>query len=293
MAVKTVGDLHNPTILFANGSIFNYKQFEAVYLPKLRNNLGDDFSYVLYDYIGYGYSSDLEGEFDFVTIAEQQVELMDSLGLDQAHLFGLSKGSIISQLVTATAPDRVLSLAGYGNPNLANNSGYKMITDDYSQRLASVRTLQQYYDERVKEDNFQLVYDTVYIPTIFDKSADQLNLIEKITNIWVRSKLKPMMMGTKISIMEKLFSYYLRQISDDEEQRYIEAIKSIDVPTLLIHGSADDTVPLSSSKLLEEWITPARLVVMDGYGHSRPTIIPWQGGKIMKEYAKFIRSLSE
>jgi len=291
MGVKITGELTKPTIMFCNGSIFNYRQFDPVYVPQLRKYI-DDYAIVQYDYIGYGQSSDLEGDFNFVTIADQHIALMDALGIDQAHLFGLSKGSVIAHLVAAGYHDRVLSLAGYGNPNLANDASREMTTADFSTRLQHTKALTGIYKDHITKKNYKLVYDTVFVPSTFGKQLSELNLIEKLKNTWIRRQLKPMTLGPKIEIMDKLFTYYINPITEDERQRYITAMKEISVPTLLMHGTKDRTVDISSSKLLASWNQEAELEIFKGLSHSQPTLIPWEGKKIMRRYASFLRDLA-
>ncbi|MHA2502106.1 MAG: alpha/beta fold hydrolase [Candidatus Kariarchaeaceae archaeon] len=286
---RIIGDTSKPTIMFLNGSVFNYKQFYPVYLPRIQKALGDRYSLLLYDYTGVGESSGYKGEFDFLRLTDEAIELLDALNLDQVHLFGLSKGGLMAQFITAKYPDRILSFAGYGNPNLANDDKREMLEKDYKSRLQSVQSLKGIYHERVDDRNFEIVYDTVYAPTIFNKQVYQLGFGERLRNWWVRRKLHDMMMGTEIQFMDILFAYYLNKIADDERERYIEALRRIKKPALFMHGKRDEVIPYSSSELLHEWVEGSELELFDGFRHSRPTILPWEGKKIVERYLKFVQ----
>lgn len=293
IAYRQVGDKSNPVIMFANGSNFNYHQFDHVYLPKIRNYLGENYCFVLYDYIGYGKSSELKGEFDFRRMAKQQVELMDALSINQAHLFGLSKGSVVSHLVAANFPDRVKSLAGYGNPNVANPDARDHVKNYYERRLADLEAISDLHDLQITNENYDLVYDKVFIPSMFECRKSELNIFQKISSWFMRRKLKKMILGPKVGYMAKLFRLYTKPIPEEDKQYFKDIVRSIAVPTLLMHGEADPYIPPSSSKLLAEWNPNADLKILSGYKHNYPTLIPWQGSKIMNNYAKFIRSIEE
>jgi pimeloyl-ACP methyl ester carboxylesterase len=47
-------------------------------------------------------------------------------------------------------------------------------------------------------------------------------------------------------------------------------LKSLDVPTLVIHGDKDILAPLKGSKLVAEAIPRARLSIIPGMGHDLP-----------------------
>ncbi len=47
---------------------------------------------------------------------------MDSLNIEKCHLFGISKGSIIGQIISGKYNNRVLSFSGYGNPFLSTTN---------------------------------------------------------------------------------------------------------------------------------------------------------------------------
>ena len=59
---------------------------------------------------GY-YGSEALEEMTFLTLAKSVIKLMDSLGVNQAHILGQSIGGMIAQEVALLAPNRVSSLS--------------------------------------------------------------------------------------------------------------------------------------------------------------------------------------
>lgn len=285
--VKVTNEGAGQAILFASGSIFNFKQYDMVLLPYLRKLLRDSYTFIQYDYVGIGKSSPLKGEFDFVRIAEQQLQLIEAMGLEEVHLFGYSKGALINQLVAAKSPERVISMAAYGSPNLADPNSLNWSNDEFKARMERVKQLRDIWHEPISEDNYGRVYDTVFLPTIFRNG--RLSLLDRLTNLYIKRKLKPLLMGTKVEILYRLFNYYTRPTPEDAQERYVEAIKSIRAPTLLMHGNADEIIPISASRLLNEWIPNSTLIELQGYRHSEPMLVSSKGKTLMRHYAEFLR----
>ncbi|MCY3410340.1 MAG: alpha/beta fold hydrolase [Candidatus Heimdallarchaeota archaeon] len=284
------GDLSKPTVVLVNGSIFNYKQFDPVLLPALKKFLGDDYSYLRYDYVGISNSSELEGEFDFKKIAEQHKQLLDALKIEQAHHFGYSKGSLISFLVAGLYPDKVKSIAGYGNPNLDLTDN--TTKQNFVLRRQALASISGIWNKAVDDNNYGILYDAVFLPLVFPgKSVQTLSFKDKIKNRVVKPKFKPMLMDTKIENIEKLYRYYTQQNPTEEELKaYIELMKSLKQPVLLMHGTADEVVPISSSEKLHDWIPHSDYKVFNNYKHSEPVLVKKMGTNIMSQLASFIKS---
>jgi esterase len=67
----------------------------------------DAFTYVLFDYRGYGRSMHLDGEFTFEETAQDVVRLADHLELESFSLVGHSMGGAAMQRVLLAAPGRI------------------------------------------------------------------------------------------------------------------------------------------------------------------------------------------
>ncbi|MDH5402343.1 MAG: alpha/beta hydrolase [Candidatus Heimdallarchaeota archaeon] len=282
------GNLSDPVIILLNGSIFNFKQYDYVFLKYLKTFLGSQYCYIQYDYIGIGKSSDLVGEFDLITIGDEHIAFMDKLDIKQAHLFGISKGSLISCIVAAKYPSRVLSIGGYGNPNLAHPSRLNT-KQEFQNRVDRMKALEDIYHEEISKDNYNRVYDIVFQPTVFRNG--QKGIIDFLKNKYVKWKLKPLLLNTKIVILKDLYQYYTRDVDNDEMERYIAAMKSIKIPILLLHGSLDEIIDIEGCRLLSQWLSNSVFIEIPDFRHSSPILIYSQGKTIMNHYADFLRNI--
>ncbi len=97
-----------PWMLFvhgAGGSVRTWSKQEAFFKGK--------FNLLLVDLRDHGLSKDVKeanGKFDFDSIARDLVNVMDSLNIAEAHVVGVSMGSIIIRHLEQMAPERVSSV---------------------------------------------------------------------------------------------------------------------------------------------------------------------------------------
>jgi pimeloyl-ACP methyl ester carboxylesterase len=65
---------------------------------------------IVFDNRDCGKSSRCLDDYTTRTMAQDTIDLMDHLGIDQAHICGTSMGGMIAQQVALVAPERVNSL---------------------------------------------------------------------------------------------------------------------------------------------------------------------------------------
>ncbi|EON12373.1 MULTISPECIES: alpha/beta fold hydrolase [Pandoraea] len=70
----------------------------------------DEFSYVFMDYRGYGGMRDTPGAYTIAEIAQDTIDLADTLGLSTFSLIGHSMGGMAIEKVAALAPHRIRKL---------------------------------------------------------------------------------------------------------------------------------------------------------------------------------------
>lgn len=291
ISYRTIGDMNKPKIMLVSGSIFNYTQFDYVLLPALRSKLSEDYCFVQYDYVGIGESSQLEGDFDFLKITDQHLEFMDAMGIDKAHHFGYSKGSLISFFAAMKDQDRTLSVASYGTPNLAYTKD-GTTKKEFSKRLEYLNAITGIWYNLVDKQNYRVVYDSVFLPTIFKgKQAYTLGFFEGIKSWWIRKKLEPLLTGTLIHNMVKLYKLYKEDITQEDTKKYIDALKEVSIPTMLLHSHGDEIVPFDGAMELGSYLKNNTFVEYTKFSHSSPVLIKKHGNKIMADYTNFLKTL--
>ncbi|WP_129669017.1 3-oxoadipate enol-lactonase [Phytoactinopolyspora endophytica] len=103
-------DVHGPDdapVLVLGSSLGTTRAMWDPQLPMLSAR----FRVVRYDHLGHGESEVPPGPYSIEGLAAELVGLLDSLGVRQAHLGGLSLGGMVALQVAATMPERVDRLA--------------------------------------------------------------------------------------------------------------------------------------------------------------------------------------
>ena len=73
--------------------------------------LAADFDVIAYDHRGVGESTDVPGQFTIAELADDAAALLDAVGWDSAHVFGISMGGMVAQELVLSHPERVRRLA--------------------------------------------------------------------------------------------------------------------------------------------------------------------------------------
>jgi pimeloyl-ACP methyl ester carboxylesterase len=180
-------------------------------------------------------------------MADDAVGLLDTLKIEKAHICGASMGAYISQIVAFRHPTHVLSLTSImgstGNPDLpppTPEAKKVLLTPMPTEREA-------YIEESIK--GWRILYGSGFP---FDEEKWRTGIANA----------------------------YDRCFYPQGEERQLVAIRtngnrkpklvSINVPTLVIHGSDDPLVPIEGGKDTAETIPNAKLLIIDGMGHSLP-----------------------
>lgn len=178
-------------------------------------------------------------------MAADTVGLMDALGLEAAHLLGLSMGGMILQLIALHYPQRVLSaciiMSSSRAPNLpqADAEVQEMLrapapsdrrADVIAHELWTGRAFQSPawpFDDAERADLIGRAYDRCYCPD-----------------------------GT-----QRQYAAMMAAAKDLTE------IERITVPTLVIHGTDDRLLPPAHGRDIAARISKATLIEIDGMGH--------------------------
>lgn len=189
----------------------------------------------------------IESLYTLEDLADDAVGLLTAINIDKAHICGASMGGMIAQVIAYRHPSRVLSLVSImsstGNPDLPRPKPEAM------QVLIKPLPIGR---EAIIEDGvhrMRIVHGTG-IP-FNEERARKL-----VTTSYDRSNYRP---G---------FSRQLAAIIASGNRK--NALKSITVPTIIIHGDADPLVPFEGGKDTAEAIPGSELLIIEGMGHSLP-----------------------
>lgn len=179
-------------------------------------------------------------------MAADAVGLLDVLGVDSAHLVGLSMGGMIAQTIAIEHPGRVRSLT-----SMSSTTGDPAVgRPDF----ASIGPLGAQPEDRQGYVEWQVrVLRAVGSPGFaFDEAA----VAARAGQAYDRG-LDPLgLMRQSVAVLA----------SGDRTER----LRHLRVPTLVIHGTADLMIDVSGGRATAAAVPGAKLVIIEGLGHSLP-----------------------
>lgn len=188
-----------------------------------------------------------KGPYSLADMAGDAVGLLDHLGVQAAHVVGVSMGGMIAQTMAIDAGDRVLSLTSIMSTTGAKTKGFqspRMIPN----LLASVEPTREGYIERAIA-SARLIESPGY-PTSVD---DHLHRAE-VT--WERGWAGAGIMRHMLAVLT--------------QPNRTKALGRLTIPTTVIHGTRDPLVHVSGGKATARAVPGARLRLIDGMAHDLP-----------------------
>jgi pimeloyl-ACP methyl ester carboxylesterase len=181
-------------------------------------------------------------------MAQDALGVLDALGVDRAHVVGVSMGGMIAQRVAIAAPHRVLSLT-----SIMSSSGARGLPQA---RPEVTRVLLKRPASDAPEavvDHYVRLFKAIGSPGYPVPEADMRERILRGAerNFHPEGTLRQM----------------LAIVSDTTRAAQLSTITS---PTLVLHGRADPLVPFANGEDTAARIPGARLVGFDGMGHDLP-----------------------
>lgn len=189
----------------------------------------------------------IEAPYLLSDMAADAIGLLDALNVEKAHVLGASMGGMIAQTIAINYPERVRSLVSIMSTtgdmavSMPKPEGFALLT------APPATNLEQYIQNDL---NWASVANGSAFP------ADESVIRQRAQAAWERGTYPP---GTARQLTAVLASGS-RQ----------EALHSLTIPTLVIHGKEDPIIPVEGGIATAEAIPNAKLMLIDGLGHAMP-----------------------
>jgi pimeloyl-ACP methyl ester carboxylesterase len=180
-------------------------------------------------------------------MADDAVGLLDALGLQRAHICGMSMGGMIAQTIAIHHPSRVLSLI-----SIYSTTGNRELPQPKPEILGILMAVPPNSREAYIEHMLKL-FKTIAGPRF------------GVDEAWTR---KIMAESFERSYYPQGAARQLLAILTQRDRR--PALASLKAPTLVIHGTADPLVSIEAGKDTAQSIPDAQLMLIAGMGHDLP-----------------------
>jgi pimeloyl-ACP methyl ester carboxylesterase len=220
---------------------------------------------IVFDKRGTGMSDRVAGAPTLETRMDDVRAVMDAAGSTRAAVVGVSEGAPMSLLFAATYPERTAALVLWGGmPRM-------MWAPDYPCG----------YTEEAYREWMEATAGWLFGPrdealaglrgSGFDGPDEAEGLLD-----YYRSSISP-------GAMRALY-----EMNREIDVRHV--LTAIRVPTLIVHGTDDDTVPLEGARYMAQRISGARLVELPGAGHLMVGDVAYD---LVDEIERFLSAVSE
>ena len=182
-------------------------------------------------------------------MARDAVGLLDALHIRQAHIVGVSMGGMIAQIVAARYPERTLSLT-----SMMSTSGRRGLPQPTrAARKVLFATMPDSQGQESVIAHFIRTMQVIGSPA-YPTPDDELR--ERVIQA-VQRNFDP------VATTRQLLAI---GASGDR----VALLKSLRVPTLVIHGKADPLIPIEGGRDVARLVPNAVLHEIDGMGHDLP-----------------------
>lgn len=226
-----------PTLVFLHGWGMSGRTW------RFQDALADRYQLVVPDLRGHGLSSAPETGYSLQDFAEDLVVLFRTLHLENAVLIAWSMGTEIALQVFPRLRERLVAMVFIaGTPRFTAGA-------DYPHGLPSVETRGMAL--RLKRDHASAMGD--FSRRMFAEGELQGDWDSLVTEAFGEPPARHVLLES----LATLASADLRAV-----------LPRIDLPVLLVHGSADTVCPPSASRYMAMHLPDAHLVEMGGAGHA-------------------------
>lgn len=223
-------------VLLIQGMAGHHRMWGEGFLDRL----AEECDVVAYDHRGVGDSTDVPGELTVRDLAADAAALLDELGWPTAHVLGISLGGMAAQELALAHPDRISTLAL--GCSYAGGAGSTLEAPGPVAMLQSMNTGDV-------EAAIRAAYHANFSPAYTVDSAHYAPF--RAAALAVRVPVPVVMRQAQAAF------------AHDTSRRLPE----LRVPTLVLHGTADQMIVSANGELVAKLIPDARLHLFAGVGH--------------------------
>jgi pimeloyl-ACP methyl ester carboxylesterase len=252
LCADTFGDPSDPAVLLITGSSGSMDRWEEPFCERLaaagrfviRYDHRDTGESTTYPPGRPGYTSD--------ALFADPLGILDHLGVERAHLVGLSMGGAIAQWIAIHDPERVLSVTLMAtSPVGTGGAALPPVTAELRAAFAR-QPAEPDWSDRDAAIAFLLEAERPYAGS---RGIDEEATRALLGRVYDRS-----------SNLASANNHFALEGSETTRARLAE----IAVPALVIHGTHDPLFPLAHGEALAREIPGGELLVIDGLGHEFP-----------------------
>ena len=193
------------------------------------------------DFRDQGQSGRAEKPYTIEQHVEDLAALFEEIGIDKAHIHGISYGGQVALLLALKYPDRVQSL---------------IIANTVPRMTNYLKGIGEAWDEAAKSKDgssfFRQVAPSIYSNLFFESNREFLKGREEM--------LKDM-------LDDGWFEAYLRLSSSNSDLNLLDQLQKIKAPTLLLAADRDMVTPIEEMRAMRDRVAGSKFLLIPDSGH--------------------------
>jgi 3-oxoadipate enol-lactonase len=195
------------------------------------------FRVLRYDMRGHGGTEAPAGAYTLDQLGADAIGLLDALGIDAVHWVGLSLGGMIGQNIALNHADRLRSLSLCDTAAVLPEDAQPI----WQERMRRAR-------QKGMDDLVQETLERWFTADYLSKDPPE---VEQIRGLFLATPV----------------AGYIGCSEAIRKLNYLERLREIKLPTLIIVGEDDPGTPLSAAEAMHERISASRLVILPSAAH--------------------------
>ena len=263
MTVIDVGDIQldyertgsGPPLLLIMGMSGTALHWGEPFLQLLRS----DFDVIAYDHRGVGASTPLRGNLTIGQMADDAAGLLGALEIDSAHVMGISMGGMIAQELALNHSELVRTLTL--GCTYCGGEGSALASEAVISKLAAAMASGD--RERALRTGWEI-------------NVSAAMAADDVAYARVRE------IGNRRAVSVAVIMQQLQACAAHDTNARLAQLA---MPTLVIHGTDDQLLPVQNGHLIASLIPGARLEIFDGIGHMFVWERPERSAELVREHA--------
>jgi pimeloyl-ACP methyl ester carboxylesterase len=253
--VERSGRAGGPPLLLIMGMSGTALTWGEPFLERLRA----DFELIAFDHRGVGASTRLDGEITIAEMAADAAALLEALGIESAHVMGISMGGMIAQELALGWPERVRTLTlgcTYCGGPAAELSAPGVI-----ERL----------NEAMASGDRERALRTAWEVNVSPEYAADEDAWRRFREIAAR---RPVAVPVVLAQLQACAAH-------DTSGRLGE----LRLPVLVAHGTLDQMLPVGNAHTIASLIPGSQLEIFEGVGHLFFWELPQRSAELVRAHA--------
>ena len=174
-------------------------------------------------------------------MAADAAGLLDALGIERAHVLGISMGGMIAQELALAHPDRIRSLT-LGCTYCGGPGSQLMDPNDF-------RSLAEAMASGDRDRVHRAMWELNLSPVFREDEGRYAEFVE---------------MANALPARRETIGFQLQAIAAHDTSARLAGLEP---PTLVVHGTEDRVLGVANGRMIAPLIPGARLEILDGIGH--------------------------